>query len=84
WTENNSATSWKIEYGASGFTQGTGTIITTSSNPYSFNGLTTQTAYDWYVRSDCGGGSDTSLWSSVNSFTTPCNAFTTPYFEGFE
>ncbi|KAA3645132.1 MAG: T9SS C-terminal target domain-containing protein, partial [Bacteroidetes bacterium] len=84
WTENNTATSWKIEYGTSGFTQGTGTIVTTSSNPHSLSGLTAQTTYDWYVRTDCGGGSDTSTWSIVNSFTTACNAYTTPYFEGFE
>lgn len=81
WTENNSATAWEIEYGPAGFSQGSGSIITISSNPYSLTGLTSETDYDWYVRTDCGG--TYSAWSNVNSFTTPCAAYPAPFSEGF-
>jgi hypothetical protein len=69
WTENGSATTWDIEYGPTGFTKGSGTTVSTSSNPYSLTGLSAKTAYDWYVRADCGGGS-TSNWIGPKTFTT--------------
>ena len=31
WTENGTATTWNIEWGATGFTPGSGTIISTTS-----------------------------------------------------
>lgn len=83
WTENNSATEWEIEYGITGFTQGTGTIVNTTSNPDTLMGLSTQTTYDWYVRSICST-TDTSGWSLMGSFTTPCAAYTAPFFENFD
>ena len=84
WTENGSATSWQIEYGASGYTQGTGTTITTSSNPYSLTGLSATTSYDWYVRSSCGS-SNYSNWDGPSTFTTTCASVTSfPSTEGFE
>jgi len=70
WTENNTATTWNIEWGVDGFTQGMGTTITgTEDNPYTLSGLTATTAYDFYVQSDCGGG-DLSDWAGPYSFTT--------------
>ncbi|MFD1552032.1 hypothetical protein DNU06_00970 [Putridiphycobacter roseus] len=81
WT--NAATNAQIEYGISGFSPGTGNLITTTSNPFSLSGLTDQTTYDYYVRTICGPG-DTSNWSLVRSFTTPCPIFTAPYFEGYD
>jgi len=84
WTENGIATEWDIEYGAQGFTQGTGTTISaTTDNPYSLSGLTSNTSYDYYVRSDCGGG-DYSSWVGPYSFNTNCAEYSVPYFEGFE
>jgi len=84
WTENGTATNWQIEYDSAGFTQGSGSTVVTTANPYSLTGLTAASSYDWYVRSICGPG-DTSAWSAVNSFTTACPAITTfPYQEGFE
>jgi hypothetical protein len=69
WTESGSATQWDIEYGASGFTQGTGTTISgVTNNPYTLTGLTGSTDYDFYVRADCGG--EQSIWSGPYSFTT--------------
>ena len=70
WTELGSATTWKIEYGPVGFTPGQGTVISNiTSKPYTLTGLSAMTAYDWYVRADCGGGS-TSVLSSKASFQT--------------
>lgn len=84
WTENGTATTWNIEWGATGFTQGSGTMITgTTTNPYALSGLTAATTYDWYVQTDCGGG-DMSLWVGPSSFTTACSIITAPYTDSFE
>ncbi len=84
WTEKGPATSWDIEYGLTGFTQGSGTTISgTASNPYTLNYLTVVTTYDWYVRSSCGGG-NYSDWSGPETFSTTCNPSALPYFEDFE
>ncbi len=48
----------------------------------SSSGLSANTPYDAYVRSDCGG-SGQSDWSAVESFTTPCAVFTPDYLEDF-
>ena len=68
------------------FTPGTGTIVTASSNPHTLTGLTSSTTYDWYIRADCGGGSDTSIWSNKNTFTTafqcPVGAVCATYYVG--
>ncbi len=69
WTENGSATQWDIEYGAAGFTQGSGTTVSVTANPYNLSGLTANTSYDWYVRANCGSGS-TSSWTGPSNFST--------------
>lgn len=70
WTEQNSATSWDIEWGLQGFTPtGTPTIVGATSNPYTLNGLDSNTKYDFYVRSDCGTDGP-SLWAGPYSFKT--------------
>ena len=69
WTDNAAASSWEIEYGVSGFTQGTGSSIVVSSSPYALSGLSSSTTYDVYIRAICGAG-DTSL-SLFGSFSTP-------------
>ena len=84
WTENGSATTWLVEYGASGFSPGTGTEQSVSSMPYALSGLTENTTYDVYVRSYCGVG-DTSTRVGPLSFTTLCaviNSF--PYTQDFD
>ena len=85
WTENGGTSTWEIEYGPTGFSQGSGTTISTSSNPYSLTGLSGSTGYDWYVRSNCGGG-DYSSWVGPSSFVTSCGGIISvfPYSESFE
>lgn len=60
WTENGSATAWEIEYGVQGFTPGSGTTITVTTNPYTIDNLSTNT-YDFYLRANCGNN-DFSAW----------------------
>ena len=69
WTENGTATTWDIEWDLTGFTQGTGTAVITSTNPHNLTGLTSGTSYDFYVRAICGVA-DTSAWSGPFVFTT--------------
>lgn len=84
WTENGPATSWNIEWGNAGFTQGTGTMVSgTSLNPYAINGLLANSAYEFYVQSFCGLG-DLSNWIGPFPFVTSCAPFVAPYFQNFD
>ncbi|KAA9331247.1 fibronectin type III domain-containing protein [Adhaeribacter soli] len=67
-----------LEYGASGFTPGTGTVVNNISNPYTLSGLTPSISYQFYIRKDCGT-TGFSANSGPGSFTTAaaplaCNA----------
>jgi large repetitive protein len=68
WTENGGSTGWEIEYGLQGYTVEIGTS-TAYTNPYTLTDLIADTAYDWYVRSDCGAG-EYSAWVGPSTFTT--------------
>ncbi len=57
----------------------TGAGVTTANA----TGLTGNTNYNLYVRSNCGGG-DLSTWAGGFGFTTPCNATNIPYTQDFE
>ncbi len=82
WTTGGSST-WNIEYGPTGFTQGTGTMITdVTSNPYTLGSLSASTTYDWYIQDSCGVG-DVSSWVGPSTFTTACATFSTPFSEDF-
>ncbi len=83
WTENGAATSWEIEWGATGFVQGAGTSVITATNPHNLTGLTANTTYDFYVRAVCGPA-DSSLWTGVFTFTTPCTATVAPFMDSIE
>ncbi len=83
WDEQNSATTWSIEYGPTGFTPGTGTVISgVNTNPYTVSGLDPSTTYDFYVQSDCGGG-DESYWGGPVTIPTQCGVTPAPFYEGF-
>jgi len=49
WTTGG-ATSWEIEYGPTGFTPGSGTVVSATTNPFIVTGLAQGTCYDFYVR----------------------------------
>ena len=90
WT-NNSGTEgtglFDVIWGVSNFDINTeGTIITgINATTYTLNPpLTSNTTYDWYVRSQCTG-SEVSEWSAVNTFITLCETVTVfPFIETFE
>ncbi|MEX2485113.1 MAG: hypothetical protein WED10_11155, partial [Brumimicrobium sp.] len=82
WVNGGSETMWNIEYGPVGFTQGTGTIVASVSNPDIVNGLNPDTEYDFYIQADCGGG-DESDWVGPLSVKTECAPQVAPYLEDF-
>ena len=82
WTQLGTPTQWNIEYGPAGFAQGTGTIVSAGSNPYTLTNLTPATNYAAYVQADCGD--EVSNWSTVITFSTACDIIALPYSETFE
>ncbi|CAM3705798.1 GEVED domain-containing protein [Flavobacterium gelidilacus] len=82
WTEGATATQWEIEYGTTGFAQGTGTVIAAPTNPFILTSLTSNTSYDFYVRAVCSS-SDSSTWTGPSAFKTQCDDVT-DYTENFD
>ena len=81
WTAGSSETAWEYVVQAAGTGEPTASGTATTTNPLSLSGLTASTAYEIYVRANCGG--DTSSWVST-TFTTECAVFTAPYSQDFE
>jgi hypothetical protein len=82
WTAGNSETTWNIEYGEAGFTQGQGTTVQTTNNPFNISSLNPNTEYQWYVQAVCDASS-TSDWAGPYSFSTPCETITPDYLQDF-
>ncbi len=62
---------YTIEWGLTGFIQGTGTgnVVSGLTNAnYSLTGLTAATAYDFYVKDTCNN-----IWVGPHTFMTECN-----------
>ncbi|HLA55026.1 MAG TPA: choice-of-anchor J domain-containing protein [Flavobacterium sp.] len=68
----STGTSFEIEYGPAGFVQGTGTIVNATASPLVLTSLTPGTAYDAYIRTNCGGG-DYSAYLDVQFGTLAAN-----------
>ena len=72
WVEMNipAATLWNVEWDTLNFVQGTGNMVTgVADTTLALSGLTSATAYEWYVQADCGTRA-TSSWSGPISFNT--------------
>lgn len=80
WNENGTATNWQISWGGPGTPAGGGTVVGTTTKPYTLTGLTASTSYEYWVRSICGPG-DTSNWVGPFAFNT---ANGIPWNEDFE
>jgi|GEM_PF-3592060 len=69
WTNGGTETAWSIEYGAPGFTPGTGTVVAATTNPFTLTGLASGTQYDICVTAVC----------AANDRSTPvCASLLTP------
>lgn len=79
WTEMGNATSWRVEYGLEGFTEGTGIIDTVYTLPYTIGGLQSSTNYDFIVRPVCAQAGE----GVRSTFATTAFYNTLPYFEDF-
>lgn len=82
WTGGGAA-DWNVEYGTSGFSMGSGTLVNATNDTLSIGSLNSNTTYDFYVRDSCGVG-NVSAWVGPFSFTTLCAPFTAPYSEDFD
>lgn len=54
WTTTGDETSWNVEYGPTGFTPGTGTVINSLTTTATLTGLSADTDYQFYVTPVCG------------------------------
>ena len=69
----NSATgSAVLEYGPVGFTPGSGTLVSTTSNPHILTGLTQGQSYQVYVFDSCAGGLTSGSFGPVAFSTFNC------------
>lgn len=69
WNDNAGATLWDVEVVMQGATASGTPTDTGVTNPFTKTGLTSNTAYDFYVRANCGGG-PVSNWRGPFTFTT--------------
>jgi len=82
WTAGGSETSWNIEYGLSGFTQGSGLISNSTSPSHILSGLSSSTFYEYYVQAQCGTN-DLSFWTGPFIFNTNCDNEVAPFIDDF-
>ena len=83
WTSND--TTFIIEYGATGFVNGLGTQVTVTDTFATITGLTSNTGYDFYIKTDCTA--DTNGYSTNMGpyyVKTLCTAVSTPLYESFD
>ncbi|WP_152604820.1 fibronectin type III domain-containing protein [Psychroserpens jangbogonensis] len=69
WNDANNASSYFVEYGVSGFSIGSGTILIESDTTADLQNLTPETTYDVYIQVVCSTD-NLSMYSDVFSFTT--------------
>ena len=55
--------SYLIEYGFAGFTQGTGTMVSATASPYFLSGLEADTDYEFYFSGICDNGDTVSVFN---------------------
>lgn len=82
WTTGGSM-NWNVEYGPTGFTPGTGSVLNASNDTLTLSGLSSSTCYEFYVRDSCGMG-DVSTWVGPFNFCTKCNPAIAPYYQNFD
>jgi hypothetical protein len=75
---------YEIEYGPTGFVQGTGTAVNSTDTIETLT-VFANTSYDVYIRGNCTAtGDGYSGWYGPVTFLTPCAVASLPYSEDFE
>lgn len=83
WSSDASVTSWDIAYLLSG-EDFTGIPFESSiTKPYLLQGLSSATAYDIYIRSNCGTSND-ATWTGPYTIVTDCSIIIPPHIELFD
>ena len=80
------ASNWVVEYGNGDWVSGPGTFIGAvgvTNDTTTLTGLMANTNYCWRVAEICPNGTDTSLFTPLACFSTPCVTITAPYLEDF-
>ena len=72
-----------IEYGPAGFTQGAGTLASTTDTSFTATGLSANSSYDFYIIDSCSA-SNFSQWVGPFTANTSCTAVPMPYLESFD
>jgi surface protein len=76
---------YDVEYDTTGFTLGTGVQFGSTVDSVQITGLTAQTSYDVYVRSNCkADGFGTSAWTGPLTVTTGCAPQVAPFSDDLE
>ena len=73
-----------IEYGPHNYALGAGTTLTNVTSPYTLNGLSSSSVYDFYVLKNCGGTAGQSVWTGPFAFNTVFTTVNPTYTESFE
>lgn len=82
----NGTNSYKVEYGPSGFSQGTGKSVTTSNTTLEITDLSSSTTYDFYITGICSSSESSAPYklSSVTTQLSQCNGTTTAQFYQYD
>lgn len=72
WQNSNTSNDVKVEYGISGFSLGSGTVLSVSVNSIVIDNLSANTSYDFYVQAICAVD-NVSLISDAQNFNTAIN-----------
>jgi hypothetical protein len=81
----NGSGPWYINWGPTGFIQGSPTTNndTTTVDSMNFTGLMASTEYDFYIRENCGANG-LSNWAGPFTVQTLCAPFVAPYTQSFD
>lgn len=85
WT--GAGTSYDVNWGPAGFTQGSASsnFDSTATTSFGLGGLSGNTAYDLYIRNDCSDSANgVSGWVGPVTFVTLCNPIFAPYSNNFD
>ncbi|KAB2807303.1 T9SS type A sorting domain-containing protein [Phaeocystidibacter luteus] len=86
WPAVANASSYTIEWGPCGFGQGTGTVVSATTNNYTITGLMASECVDVYITTDCSGsGNGIANMTGPYSFRSLQPVISTfPFFTNFE